>query len=473
MDAHGPPSAAASPSPSGAEAPSELDRLRTALALSQAREAELNAQLQRQEQLVQGLSRHVPGGLMMLDRLPDGHRHIPYASDGLFTLFDLDPALAQDPDALFQALVQRLHPDHRSMIQRWEVAAAAGAPVLSGDFQIVCANGEERWIAMQLGIQLNDDGHRIWYGMLQDVTVRQKMAQRLVERDVLLKSLGRNLPGVLFKVWVSPQGERQLQYVSAQVKQLYELPDSTQPGDWQRHYERIHPDDVAGVRQLMTGQGLDTSKPISYEYRVQLPSKGLRWLAGQVMPMPEADGSVSWYGYTSDVTEQKLYADAVISAEAAERANRAKSEFLSRMSHELRTPMNAILGFAQLIDMDATGSPRSRAHVQEILRAGKHLLHLINDVLDLEQVESGRVTLLPEQLEVSALCAEAVALVQPLADQQEITLSMGSMNDLALMADGTRVKQVVLNLLSNAIKYNRRGGHVWLEAQPEGDKLDG
>ena len=127
MDAHGPPSAAASPSPSGAEAPSELDRLRTALALSQAREAELNAQLQRQEQLVQGLSRHVPGGLMMLDRLPDGHRHIPYASDGLFTLFDLDPALAQDPDALFQALVQRLHPDHRSMIQRWEVALALGA----------------------------------------------------------------------------------------------------------------------------------------------------------------------------------------------------------------------------------------------------------------------------------------------------------------------------------------------------------
>ena len=159
--------------------------------------------------------------------------------------------------------------------------------------------------------------------------------------------------------------------------------------------------------------------------------------------------------------------------DASESASQAKSEFLSRMSHELRTPMNAILGFAQLIDMDATGSPRSRAHVQEILRAGKHLLHLINDVLDLEQVESGRVTLLPEQLEVSALCAEAVALVQPLADQQEITLSMGSMNDLALMADGTRVKQVVLNLLSNAIKYNRRGGHVWLEAQPEGDKLDG
>ena len=474
MDAHGPPSAAASPSPSGAEAQSELDRLRTALALSQAREAELNAQLQRQEQLVQGLSRHVPGGLMMLDRLPDGHRRIPYASDGLFTLFDLDPALAQDPDALFLALVQRVHPDHRSMIQRWEVAAAAGAPVLSGDFQIVCANGEERWIAMQLGIQLNDDGHRIWYGMLQDVTVRQKMAQRLVERDVLLKSLGRNLPGVLFKVWVSPQGERQLQYVSAQVKQLYELPDSTQPGDWQRHYERIHPDDVAGVRQLMTGQGLDTSKPISYEYRVQLPSKGLRWLAGQVMPMPEADGSVSWYGYTSDVTEQKLYADAVISAEAAERANRAKSEFLSRMSHELRTPLNAVIGFAQLLQMDRSTEfgETQRGHVRLIEKAGQHLLSVLGDVLDLSRIEAGSLPLNITAQDSAHVVDDALHLVSDLARRHRITLhTEGMVPHLAVRADRVRLRQVLVNLLVNAIKYNRPGGQVALSSWRDGGRI--
>lgn len=474
MDAHGPPSAAASPSPSGAEAQSELDRLRTALALSQAREAELNAQLQRQEQLVQGLSRHVPGGLMMLDRLPNGHRRIPYASDGLFTLFDLDPALAQDPDALFQALIQRLHPDHRSMIQRWEVAAAAGAPVLSGDFQIVCANGEERWIAMQLGIQLNDDGHRIWYGMLQDVTVRQKMAQRLVERDVLLKSLGRNLPGVLFKVWVSPQGEPQLQYVSAQVKQLYELPDSTQPGDWQRHYERIHPDDVAGVRQLMTGQGLDTSKPISYEYRVQLPSKGLRWLAGQVMPMPEADGSVSWYGYTSDVTEQKLYADAVISAEAAERANRAKSEFLSRMSHELRTPLNAVIGFAQLLQMDRSTEfgETQRGHVRLIEKAGQHLLAVLGDVLDLSRIEAGSLPLNITAQDSAHVVDDALHLVSDLARRHRITLhTEGMVPHLAVRADRVRLRQVLVNLLVNAIKYNRPGGQVALSSWRDGGRI--
>ncbi|WP_339581959.1 PAS domain-containing hybrid sensor histidine kinase/response regulator [Aquabacterium sp. G14] len=474
MDPHGPSADAALPPPPGTVTTPELDRLRAALSRSEAREAALTAQLQAREQLVQGLSRHVPGGLMVLDRLPDGHRRIPYASDGLFTLFDLDPALAQDPDALFVALVQRVHPEHRGMIQQWEVAAAAGAPVLSGDFQIVCANGEERWIAMQLGIQLNDDGHRIWYGMLQDVTVRQKMAQRLVERDVLLKSLGRNLPGVLFKVWVSPQGEPQLQYVSAQVKQLYELPDSTQPGDWQRHYERIHPDDVAGVRQLMTGQGLDTSKPISYEYRVQLPSKGLRWLAGQVMPMPEADGSVSWYGYTSDVTEQKLYADAVISAEAAERANRAKSEFLSRMSHELRTPLNAVIGFAQLLQMDRSHEfgETQRGHVRLIEKAGQHLLSVLGDVLDLSRIEAGSLPLNITAQDCRHVVEDALQMVSDLARRHRITLHADEVAEhLTVQADRVRLQQVLVNLLVNAIKYNRPGGQVAVRAWLDADRV--
>ena len=218
MDAKDPSSAVEPDVVSGAVASEDVTRLRVALADSQAREAALTAQLQAQDQLVQGLSRQVPGGLMMLDRLPNGHRRIPYASDGLFTLFDLDPALRQDPDGLFMALVTRIRPDHRIMIRQWEQIADAGAPMLSGDFVIVCDNGEERWIAMQLGIQLNDDGHRIWYGMLQDVTARKALAQRLEERDNLLQSLSRNLPGVLFKVRVSPQGVPQLQYVSAQVQ---------------------------------------------------------------------------------------------------------------------------------------------------------------------------------------------------------------------------------------------------------------
>lgn len=221
---------------------------------------------------------------------------------------------------------------------------------------------------------------------------------------------------------------------------------------------------------------------------LDLPS-GQRWFELSVARKRMSGGQRDHFIMLSrDVTDRKLVEQAlarhgdelekivhersrqlVEARDASESASQAKSEFLSRMSHELRTPMNAILGFAQLIDMDANSSPRSKAHVQEILRAGKHLLHLINDVLDLEQVESGRVTLHPERVVLSDLGREAIALMQPLADQQQIALSMGSMHGLALMADATRVRQVVLNLLSNAVKYNRPGGQVWLEAALQGD----
>jgi len=151
--------------------------------------------------------------------------------------------------------------------------------------------------------------------------------------------------------------------------------------------------------------------------------------------------------------------------DAAERASRAKSDFLSRMSHELRTPMNAILGFSQLMEMDPQISGKGREFTQEILRAGKHLLHLINDVLDLEQVESGRVTLNMQPVRLAPVGAEMVALMQPLASKQGLTMAQAELDDLVVWADELRLKQILLNLLSNAVKYNRPGGVVWLEAR--------
>jgi PAS domain S-box-containing protein len=149
------------------------------------------------------------------------------------------------------------------------------------------------------------------------------------------------------------------------------------------------------------------------------------------------------------------------SSEAIDRASRAKSEFLSRMSHELRTPLNAIIGFAQLLDLDAT-SDRERERIGLVLRAGHHLLELINEVLDLSRIEAGRFSISPEAVSLRHVMEECVALIRPAAQQRDIAIKLvdGGACDVHVRADRQRLLQILLNLLSNAVKYNHDHGAV-------------
>ena len=173
-----------------------------------------------------------------------------------------------------------------------------------------------------------------------------------------------------------------------------------------------------------------------------------------------------------DITGRKQAEAALLAARAAERANAAKTEFLSRMSHELRTPLNAVLGFAQLLQIDATQplQPEQRARVHHIENAGGHLLAMINDVLDLSRIESGGMTLAPETLALPALVQESLALVDMLAQTHEVLLRVdpghAAQGPQHLHADHLRLRQVLVNLLSNAVKYNRRGGSVTVRWAP-------
>jgi len=164
-----------------------------------------------------------------------------------------------------------------------------------------------------------------------------------------------------------------------------------------------------------------------------------------------------------DITEGLKRLEAERARERAEAANRAKSDFLSRMSHELRTPMNAILGFAQLLQLDQRAPLQSHQQdwLAQVRHAGWHLLHLINDILDLSRIESGEMRLQLRPLNVSELVAACLPLIQHDAERRGITvLQTRSRLPHWVVGDETRVKQILTNLLSNAVKYNRDGGTV-------------
>ncbi len=208
---------------------------------------------------------------------------------------------------------------------------------------------------------------------------------------------------------------------------------------------------------------------------VRLPSLGLRECEITYFPYEEVPGQISHVVVvTRDVTSKLAAERELLEAkQAAEAASQAKSSFLASMSHELRTPLNAIIGFTQMLEM---GVPvpleaSQKESVGHVLNSGRHLLRLINEVLDLARIESGRVDLLMTTVPLDLVIAEAVTMVGSMATPRRIALRPACPEGLSVQADAARLGQILLNLLSNAVKYNHDEGLVVIYCQARGDRV--
>jgi signal transduction histidine kinase len=194
-----------------------------------------------------------------------------------------------------------------------------------------------------------------------------------------------------------------------------------------------------------------------------------RWVRAKEHVLANGALLIALRDVSVEIAAEKSIRDA---REAAEESSRAKSEFLANMSHELRTPLNAIIGFSEIMadeHLGAMPNPRYKQYSADILGSGRHLLNVINDVLDLSKVEAGKLELHDEALEVGALFERCAALVRQRATAGKINLTVSSPTLPPILADETRLKQIIINLLTNAVKFTPEGGQVRLQAVPRAD----
>ncbi|VUD66454.1 Sensory/regulatory protein RpfC [Thalassocella blandensis] len=228
----------------------------------------------------------------------------------------------------------------------------------------------------------------------------------------------------------------------------------------------MHTEDGKRFDKMLTDH-ITKGSAFDIEYRVRGKSGDWRWIRGRGhMAYDEKGRPTRMSGTNMDITELKRAEERVVKAKIqAEKANQAKSEFLSSMSHELRTPLNAILGFAQLFDLDTNLTNEQRENIQEIKVAGKHLLELVGDVLDLAKIEAGHMKFNMEGVLPSRVINECGTLLKAQIEKRNLLLNINfhGFDSHVISADAVRLKQVLLNLLGNAIKYNRVGGAINIE----------
>ncbi|MBD3671630.1 MAG: response regulator [Gammaproteobacteria bacterium] len=231
--------------------------------------------------------------------------------------------------------------------------------------------------------------------------------------------------------------------------------------------EHVHPDDIAIVKESIQ-KSLDTGVLYALDHRIRSADNIEKWVHSEGKAQYDKhDQPIAVSGTIQDITARKQAEQGLIAAkEEAENANLAKSLFLSRMSHELRTPLNAILGFGQVMQFDIKDE-NQKNYVTEILKAGDHLLSLIEDLLDLSRIESGRLTLSVRPLYINQIINESVRIVKPSSMEYDIQIINDCDTQACIIADSTRVKQILLNLLNNAIKYNRESGSIYIECKQQ------
>jgi len=353
---------------------------------------------------------------------------------------------------------------HPADFELWEsiyLTALAKQEKFNRIYRFCRHDGQYRWVSEITTPRF--DGNEQFLGFIgaaTDITEQQEAQAAVSESRRMLATLMSNLPGMAYQCY--PDEQRTLDFVSDGCIDLtHYKPTQLIYNQKVAFIDLIHPEDRDRVCEAVK-IALENYQPYTFEYRLLTAEQEEKWVWEQGQGVLSAQGKlVALEGFITDISEQKQAKEALNQAkEMAEEANRAKSQFLANMSHELRTPLNAILGYSEILQEEITDLEETDLlpDLHKIQAAGKHLLNLINDILDISRIEAGKMELYLEPFDLTPLIEETVNTVRPLIQNQENTLVVQCQPDIGeIHADLIKVRQIILNLLTNAAKFTHQG----------------
>jgi PAS domain S-box-containing protein len=424
---------------------------------------------EREEQLGLFLE-HSPAAIAMLDRemkyLAASRR---WRSD--YRIEDQE-IIGRSHYEVFSDLPERWKEIHRRCLD--------GAVEKCDEDPFVRGDGTTDWVRWEIRPWRNADGDIGGLIIFSEIiTERKRAEQALRESETRLRlSVESSSVGLwdwdlrTHTVYFSPEWKRQLGYADDEISNRFD--------EWR---SRVHPEDLDPAVQKLNAYLANPEGRYESEVRLRHKDGSYRWIYSHADVLRDQDGKpVRMLGCHIDITERKQAevslkeaqitlerkvtertAELNVAKERAEGADRMKSEFLANMSHELRTPLNGIIGFSEFLVDEKPGqlNPKQKEYLIDVLNSGRHLLQLINDVLDLAKVESGKMEVSPEPFSVRRAIEEVCSVVKGLAHKKQIELASVVSPDLQQVTlDQQKFKQVLYNLLSNAIKFSRPGGNV-------------
>ncbi|MBL6957789.1 MAG: PAS domain S-box protein [Rhodospirillales bacterium] len=341
------------------------------------------------------------------------------------------------------------------------------------DKRFIRKDGEVIYATISAKCVRSEDGNIDYFvAFVQDITER-----KLAEKNLNLaqERYDLALEGANEAIW-DWDIENDILHMSPRYQDLIGVENcpSISTFDWMDY---VHPEDREYFMSSVISHLKGETAFFSCEFRLVLDKGREFWVHDRGQALRDAKGrAFRMAGSMGDITERKrTEVELRLAKEGAEVASLAKSDFLANMSHELRTPLNAILGFGQMLGLNPQEplSDKQQEYVGSILNAGEHLLELINEILDLAKLESGSVELHIEEVMPGEIIGELLPMIENLMDERKIEFvdQCNGHEHVKVLADKTRLKQVLLNLFSNAIKYNAEGGKVLLGCKNEADSM--